>query len=353
MYTNKYIENFNPPDSITEEIKRIEDAYKNLQKLTTNLSTKTLDTPKGPMSLSNILSTNIINIRVLNTTYNTLLNGPQGGDVKYIRDTMEKSTNEFINRYNNINTSLNLKLPNLDKSSFKTVTTCNQVVQTKLTNTKPATQIAINTAIKDPVLTAIQTVQDAFISLKQDVINSGIKLINTPKGMIPVSGMIDENTKNLNLLAEKYQTMLQENKDTKNIKIYVQKNLNIFIGTFEYIVLTLNLNQPKLQKNMILTEESSKNLDVPIPDKGFNELLSLPIAQLNSVIDRQLSKESLKLQTQMSTHGFDAPPNLSINEPVSLNLPAPKKPLIPKPFKTTHIFDILSATNLSTQSSTI
>ena len=111
MYTNKVQENFESPDSILEGIKRVENAFKNLQGLTTNVSTKTLDTPKGPMSVSEVLSINITNIKTLNTTYTTLLNGPQANDVVYIRDTMQKSINEFIDRYNSIYTTLELKLP--------------------------------------------------------------------------------------------------------------------------------------------------------------------------------------------------------------------------------------------------
>jgi len=350
MYTNKDQENFESPDSILEGIKRIENAFKNLQQLTTNVSTKTLDTPKGPMSVSEILSTNLVNIKVLNTTYDTMLNGPQAKDVVYIRDTMQKNINEFIDRYNSINTTLELKLPKLDKPTLNIITTCKQqAVESRVQNLKPATQSAIDMAINDPVLTAIQSVQDAFISLKEDVINSGIKLINTPKGMISVVGMINENTTNLNILAEKYQTMLQGKEDQISIRKYVQKNLNIFIGTFNYIIMTLNLKRTDLQKNMIpIPDFKSKEIMPDPPNQTFNQLLSLPMTQLNAVLDAKLAKPPSQLQTQMSTHGFNAPPNLIIREPVSLSPPVPKRVLAPKPYKNTHIFDILS-----TQSSTV
>jgi hypothetical protein len=263
---------------------------------------------------------------------------------------MQKSINEFIDRYNSINTTLELKLPKLDKPTLNIITTCKQqAVESRVQNLKPATQSAIDMAINDPVLTAIQSVQDAFISLKEDIINSGIKLINTPKGMISVVGMINENTTNLNILAEKYQTMLQGKKDQISIRKYVQKNLNIFIGTFNYIIMTLNLKRTGLQKNMIpIPDLQSKEIMPDPPNQTFNQLLSLPMTQLNAVLDAQLAKSPSQLQTQMSTHGFNAPPNLSIREPVSLTPPVPKRVITPKPYKNTHIFDILS-----TQSSTV
>ena len=347
MYTNKETENFKSPDSILDEINRIETAFKNLQQVTTNVSTKTLDTPKGKMSVSEILSTNISNIKALNSTYTTLLNGPQANDVTYIRDTMQKSINEFINRYNNINTTLELKLPKLMESKLNIITTCKQeAVQSRVQNLKPATESAINKAIDDPVLTAIQTVQDAFISLKEDVTNSGIKLINTPKGMVSVVGMINENTTSLNVLAEKYQSMIQGQVEAKK---YVQKNLNSLIGTFNYITVTLNIKRPKLQKDMIPMQESqSKVVEPDLPNKSFNEMLSLPNTQLNAILDARMAKQPIQLQTQMSTHGFNAPPNLTVREPVSLAPLAQKPVLVPKPYKPTYIFDILS-----TQSSTV
>jgi len=347
MYTNTQTENFESPDSILDDIKRIETAFKNLQQLTTNVSTKTLDTPKGKMSVSEILAINLRNIKALNTTYTTLLNGPQANDVTYIRDTMQKNINEFIVRYNNINTSLELKLPKLMESKLNIITTCKQeAVQSRVQNLKPATQSAIDKAIDDPVLTAIQTVQDAFIALKEDVINSGIKLINTPKGMVSVVNMINENNTNLNLLAQKYQTLLQGHVEAKK---YVQKNLNSIIGTFNYITVTLNLKHPQLQKNMIpMSESQSKVVEPDLPDRSFNEMLSLPITQLNAIVDARMAKQPTQLQTQMSTHGYDAPPNLTVREPVSLAPLTQKPELVPKPYKPTHIFDILS-----TQSSTV
>ena len=349
MYTNT--ENFESPDSILDEIKRIETAFKNLQQLTTNVSTKTLDTPKGKMSVSEILSTNISNIKALNSTYTTLLNGPQANDVVYIRNTMQKSINEFIVRYNNINTTLELKLPKLMESNLNIITTCKQeAVQSRVQNLKPATQSAIDKAIDDPVLTAIQTVQDAFIALKEDITNSGIKLINTPKGMVSVVGMINENTTNLNILAKKYQTMLQgqQHKDPNFVKKYVQKNLNIFIGTFNYIIMTLNIKRPNLQKDMIpISGSQSKEIMPDPPNQTFNQLLGLPMTQLNAIFDARMAKQPSQLQTQMSTHGYDAPPNLTVREPVSLAPLAPKPVLVPKPYKPTHIFDILS-TQIST-----
>jgi hypothetical protein len=189
-------------------------------------------------------------------------------------------------------------------------------------------------------------VQDAFISLKEDVTNSGIKLINTPKGMVSVVGMINENTTNLNTLAEKYQSMLQERVEAKK---YVQKNLNSLIGTFNYITVTLNIKRAELKKDMIPMQESqSKVVEPDLPNLSFNEMLSLPNTQLNAILDARMAKRPSQLQTQMSTHGLNAPPNLTIREPVSLAPLAQKQVLVRKPYKTTYIFDILS-----TQSSTV
>ena len=91
----------------------------------------------------------------------------------------------------------------MEKSNLNIVTSCTKQTIKSIPNLKPSTEYAIEETKSNPVITAIQTVQDAYISLKEDLINSGIKLINTPRGEILVKGMIDENIENLNKLAEK------------------------------------------------------------------------------------------------------------------------------------------------------
>lgn len=364
IFVSNTAENFESPDSILEGIQGLQNAYKMLQQVTTNVSTKILDTPKGPLPVSEILKTNIINIKALNSTYTELLNGPQANDVNAIKNIMQKSINEFIDRFNYINKTLNLKLPDKEKVNLNTVTTCKKQTISSIPNLKPATESAIETAKVDPVLTAIQTVQDAFIALNQEIIDSGIKLINTPKGEIKVGGMIKENIENLNILAEKYQTMLQgpPPSDSNFIKKYVQKNLNTFISTYDYIITSFNLKRHKLQKNMILIPESQETPEVQsapvIPGQTFNQLLSLPMAQLNAVVNAQLANQkAAQLPTQMSTHGLQPPPILNFKPPASAFLPPPIPKLIPiteKTFSSTYIFDTLSPkTQLATQTSSI
>jgi len=364
IFVSNTTENFESPDSILDGIQELLNAYKTLQQVTTNIATKPLDTHKGSLPVSEIITTNIKNIQALNSTYNELLNGPQANDVNAIKNIMQKSINEFIDRYNYINKTLNLKLPDKEKANLNTVTTCKKQTIRSIPNLKPATESAIETAKADPVLTAIQTVQDAFIALKEEIIDSGIKLINTPKGEIKVSGLITENIDNLNILAEKYQTMIQgpPPSDPNFIKKYVQKNLNILISTYDYIIITLNLKQHKLQKNMILIPGSNKTPEVQsapvIPGQTFNQLLSLPMAQLNAAINAQLaSQKAAQLPTQMSTHGFEPPPILTSKPPASSFLPQQIpiiSPLSEKTFSKTYIFDTLSPKKqLATQTSSI
>lgn len=365
IFLNNTTENFNSSDSIVEKIDMLKNAFKTLQQATTNVATKKLDMPGGSLPVSEIILKNLTNINSLNTTYINLLNGPNAHDIKTIRDTMQKSINEFINRYNYINKKLKLKLPKLEQSDINTVTTCTRKTVQNVPKLKPATESAIQAAKIDPVVTAIQRVQDAFIALKEEVINSGIKLINTPKGEVQVNSMITENITNLNILAEKYQSMIQGEKpsDPNFIKKYVQENLNIFITTYNYIAISLNLKRHTLQKNMILISDSENNTieqqNAPeIPGQNFNKLLSLPLAQLNYILNTRLENQQPRLlQTQMSTHGFEPPPILLNKPPLSLpvvnknNLPQPPTP---KPFSKTFIFDKLSAdTQLTTQNSTV
>jgi hypothetical protein len=368
IFLNNTTENFNSSDSIVEKIDMLKNAFITLKQSTTNMATKKLDILGGPLPVSEIIEKNITNINSLNTTYNNLLNGPNAHDIKVIRDTMQKSINEFIDRYNYINKKLKLKLPGLEKSNINTITTCTRKTVQNMPKLKPATESAIQAAKIDPVVSAIQRVQDAFIALKEDVINSGIKLINTPKGEVQVNSMITENITNLNTLAEKYQTMIQGKKpsDPNFIKKYVQRNLNIFITTYNYITVSLNLKRHKLQKNMILISDSdSENNTIEqqyapeIPGQNFNKLLSLPLAQLNQILDARLANQQgpPQLQTQMSTHGFERPPILLNKPPVSLPVISKDKlitPPVPKPFSKTFIFDKLSAnTQLTTQNSTV
>jgi len=363
IFVSNTTENFESPDSVLEQIDKLQTAFKTLEQASTNVSRKTLDTPKGPLPVYEIIKTNMENISALNKTYNELLNGPQANDVKAIRDVMQKSLNEFIDRFNYINKTLNLKLPALEKTELNMLTICRKQAVQSIPNLKPATQYAIEEARVDPVLTAIQTVQDAFIAIKQELIDSGIKLINTPKGEIPVVGFVNENITNLNTLAEKYQKMLQGDapSDPNYIKNYVQNNLNIFITTYSYIITTLHLKHHPLQKNMILIPESRDTPETqsapPIPGQYFNKLLSLPLAQLNSVLDAQVSKQNVvQLATQYSTHGFEPPPILTSKPPATLPPVIPKILLPPskKPFTETYIFDTLSPkTQLATQTSTI
>ena len=349
IFVSNIRENFNSPDSILEQIDKLKNSFKILEQATTNVSTKMLDTPKGPLPVSEIIKDNIKNINSLNSTYNELLNGPTASNVKAIKDTMQKSINEFINRFNYINKTLELNLPTIEKSVKS------------IQNLKSATQSAIETAKVDPVVTAIQSVQDAFIALKEEVINSGIKLINTPKGEVSVLKLITENITNLNSLAEKYQTMLQgeAQSDPNFIKKYVQKNLNIFITTYNYIIISLNLKQHLLQKNLIMISDSQDKPEIQytteIPGQTFNQLLSLPLAKLNSILESNITNQKAsQLSTQYSTHGFEKPPIFITRSPASLPPPIPNVDSPPSHYTSTYIFDTLSPkTQLATQTSTI
>ena len=361
IFVSNSRENFNSPDSILEQIDKLKDSFKTLQQATTNISTKILDTPKGPLPVSEIIMKNIQNINSLNSTYNELLNGPNAYDVKAIKDTMQKSINEFIDRFNYMNKTLELKLPTLEKADINTITICRKQAIQSIPKLKPATESAIETAKIDPVVTAIQSVQDAFIALKEEVINSGIKLINTPKGEISSLKLITENITNLNNLAEKYQTMLQGEAptDPNFIKKYIQRNLNIFITTYNYIIVTLNLQQHLLQKNLILISDSDDKPEIQsapeIPGQTFNQLLSLPLAKLNSILESNINKQKAsQLSTQYSTHGFEQPPILITRPPAILPFPTPNIGPSPSNYTSTYIFDTLSPkTQLATQTSTI
>jgi hypothetical protein len=364
IFVSNSTENFDSQDSVLEQIQKLDSAFKTLNQLSTNKATEILDTPQGSFSVSEIISKNLINISKLNKTYVDLLNGPEANNVIAITDKMQKIINEFIDRFNYINNKLNLKLPEMKKENLNTLTTCTKQAVRSIPNIKPATERAIEEAKADPVLTAIQTVQDAYISLRENIINSGIKLINTPKGEILVKQMIDENIENLNSLAEKYQTMLKgvAPSDPNYIKKYIQKNLNIFITTYDYINISLNLKQHGLQKNMIQIPESQDKPETQsspsIAGQDFNKLLSLPLAQLNSVLNAQVAvKKANQLSTQYSTHGFEPPPILNSMPPVSLlppSLPNIRFVQSEKPYSPTYIFDKLSPmAQLTTQSSTI
>jgi hypothetical protein len=365
IFVSNTTENFNSPDSVLDGIQDLQNSYKTLQQASTNVSTTLIDTSKGPLTASEVIKTNLQNITTLNTTYNELLNGPKANDVNSIKNIMEKSINEFIDRYNYINKTLKLGLPEKEKNSLNTITTCRKQAISSIPTMKPATETAIEMAKSDPVITAIQTIQDAFIALKQEIIDSGIKLINTPKGEIQVIRMITENIENLNTLAEKYQTMLQgaPPSDPNFIKKYIQKNLNVLINTYNYIIVSLNLNQHQLQKNMILIPDSHETPKIQaapeIPGQTFNELLSLPMAKLNVALDAQLAKKkNTQLSTQMSTHGFEPPPILINKPPASEFLPPAIPKIIPQPsvksFSSTYLFDTLSPTKqLATQTSSV
>ena len=229
IFLNNTTENFNSSDSIVEKIDMLKNAFRTLQQSTTNMATKKLDMPGGPLPVSEIIVKNITNINSLNTTYNNLLNGPNAHDIKLIRDTMQKSINEFIDRYNYINKKLKLKLPGLEKSNINTITTCTRKTVRNMPKLKPATESAIQAAKIDPVVSAIQRVQDAFIALKQDVINSGIKLINTPKGELQVNSMITENITNLNTVDVKHITRTDGQPLVINSIINMSYPLNIHI----------------------------------------------------------------------------------------------------------------------------
>jgi hypothetical protein len=363
IFVTNNTENFDSQDSVLNQIQKLDSAFKTLKRASTNKATQTLDTPKGPLPVSDIISQNLTNISRLNKTYNDLLNGPDAYNLNAIKDKMQKSINEFIDRFNYINNKLDLKLPEMEKENINTVTTCTKQVVKSIPNLKPATEYAIDEAKIDPVITAIQSVQDAYISLKENVINSGIKLINTPKGEIPVKRMIEENIENLNDLAKKYQLMLQGDapSDPNYIKKYVQKNLNIIITAYDYIIVSLNLKQRRLQKNMIKIPESRDKPEIqsapPIEGQTFNKLLSLPLAQLNSIIDAQVSAQKTKqLSTQYSTHGFEPPPVLISKPPSALPPALPNITFAQsvKPYSPTHIFDRLSPnTQLATQNTTL
>jgi hypothetical protein len=175
--------------------------------------------------------------------------------------------------------------------------------------------------------------------------------------------MINENIENLNILAQKYQAMIQGDKpsDPNYIKKYVQKNLNIIITAYSYIITSLNLKQHKLQKNMIQIPEVQDTPEIqsapPIQGQDFNKLLSLPLAQLNALLDAQVAvKKANQLSTQYSTHGFEPPPILISKPPVTLPPALPNITFAPanKPYSPTYIFDKLSPkTQLATQSSTL
>ena len=363
IFVTNSTEDFNSQDSVLDQIQKLDVSFKTLKRASTNKATQKLDTPKGPLPVSDIISQNLTNISKLNGTYNELLNGPEANNITAIKDKMQKSINEFIDRFNYINTKLDLKLPEIAKEALNTVTTCTKQAVQSIPKLKPATERAIEEAKIDPVITAIQTVQDAYIALNVDVVNSGIRLINTPKGEISVRGLINENIENLNSLAEKYQAMIQgsPSSDPNYIKKYVQKNLNILITVYNYIVISLNMKRRKLQKNMIQIPDVQDTPEVqsspPIPGQYFNTLLSLPLGQLNAILTAQLSSQKTKqLPTQYSTHAFQPPPILISKPPVTLPPKLPNIRFSPsaKPYTPTYIFDTLSPnTPLATQKSTL
>jgi hypothetical protein len=111
---------------------------------------------------------------------------------------------------------------------------------------------------------------------------------------------------------------------------------------------------------MILIPESREKPSVqdapPIPGQYFNNLLSLPLAQINSILDTQVAAQKVKqLPTQYSTHGFNPPPILITKPPTTLPPQLPKILFPPKPktYSKTYIFDKLSPSmQLATQTST-
>jgi len=318
------IENFDSPDSVLDTIQKLKFGFESLKKETSNISVKTIDTPKGPTAVSEVIDINITNISTLEKTYNEMINGPQKYDLENIKNTIQKSNNELIERYNYIVKTLNIKLPD-----FKDL-------KLPLLGIKTATDVAISTTKVDPVLIAIQTVQDGFIALKDEIIRSGSRMVSTPTGDVSALKMAEENIAGINNLTEKYQSMIRDKISSPDVKKYVQKNLNIFITTYNYIIISLNLRRQLFTKDMITMTEVPTNkpaiLD-PIPGLEANKILSIPLAKIVG---------SQPLITQMSTHGLDAPPNL-IKSNLNASVPSIYNYVKPvKPYSKTHLYDKLN-----------
>lgn len=333
--TNEY---FASPDSVEISIQKLKQGYLLLKNATKQLSTKSINTPKGELPINEVVLENITNILTLEKTYNEMINSPQLYDSENIKNTVQKSINELIERYNYIIKTLGLKIP-----EYKDIKTLNMRLKT-------ATETAISNTKVDPVLVALQTVQDAYISIREEIIRGGSRSINTPKGQVSALKMVEENITGINILTEKYQFMLQDKESKGGAKKYVQSNLDVFITTYNYIIISLNLKHRLLQKNMITMKEEpiyQDKIPEPIPGIAANKTLTIPIAQLFG---------NQPLITQMSTHGLDAPPNFfstSVSMPaptpiVSLEPSSAPKPL-PESYFTTKLSNIYGT--MATQNS--
>jgi hypothetical protein len=332
MFVNT-LEYFNSPDSIVTSIQTLKHAFNSLQQPV--IVSRSIDTPKGKMVVGEVIKVNLVNISTLEKTYSKMLSGPQSYDSQNIRNTVQKSINELIERYNSIVKTLGLKMP-----EFKDI----KIVVSGL---KTATETAINNTKIDPVLIALQNVQDSFMSIREEIIRSGSRSIYTPKGEISALKMVEENVNNINALTEKYILMLQDKKTNTSAKNFVQDNLNVFITTYNYIITSLKLKRQLLPKNMIDIKGElidKPKVNDPIPGLSANTVLTIPLGQLFG---------TQQLITQMSSHGLDAPPNL-FNSPSSIKVPAPPTmatkaaakakltPEIPKPLPEKYIFTKLS-----------
>jgi len=301
MFVNT-LEYFNSPDSVLTTIQTLKYAFNSLQQPA--IVSRSIDTPKGKMVVGEVIKVNLVNISTLEKTYGEMLNGPQKYDSQNIRNTIEKSNNELIDRYNSIIKTLQLKMP-----EFKDI----KIVVPGLKN---ATETAINNTKIDPVLIAIQSVQDSFMSIREEIIRSGTRTLYTPKGQISALKMVEENVNDINALTEKYILMLQDKKTNNEAKNFVQDNLNIFITTYNYIITSLKLKRQLLPKNMIDIKGEiidKPKVNDPIPGLSANTILTIPLGQLFG---------TQQLITQMSSHGVDPPPDL-FNSPSSIKVPAP------------------------------
>jgi len=308
------LEGFNSPDSILVLIRTLQNAYTALGNASVKNTTDVLMPDGKSAKASTIIDEVQKKLTELIQSYELM-----SRDSKYtpeiIKSTIEEKLNKLIDIHNLINNKLNLKLKDLE-----TIKENLPIKQTIIPNTVLST--AINETLADPVIIAIQSVQNAFIGMKTAVINAGIMTIDTPKGLVSVDSLIAENIDKLNKLTSNYKKYIQDGtaNDQLTIKKDVQKNLNAHIEIFNFINNSLHLFLNKIQPNMI-----------QIPHE---------LNDIKKTFEQETPKTNTDLYTQMTTNATIPPPIL-LDKPLhSIRIP-PRIKIKPKPFSHTFIYDQL------------
>lgn len=156
------------------------------------------------------------------------------------------------------------------------------------------------------VLIAIDDVKNAFRNIETAAEEQKKKEIQTPTETKLVSYVVNENIKNLDVLAATYESMDEYNIDPVSAVNSIQANLNAYIEIYNYMNGKINLGLEVLKTNIIVVPSAQ------LSAVEFNQKLSLTPKELNNKIDTELTKKipttiSAKLPVQSALH---PPPQL-------------------------------------------